>query len=79
MLRVRKDGGWAWMVLLGAFISMFLETGIVKAFGVLLPVIRDEFSTDTWVIGLSISLIPGFGALTCKAKMFFYLLYTAPE
>ena len=62
----KKEGGWAWMVMLGAFISTFLETGIVKALGVLLPVLRDQFATDTWVIGLSIALIPGFGALICK-------------
>ena len=66
MRRVRIDQDWAWIVMIGTFLAMFLETGIVKALGVLLPVLRQQFITDTWVIGLSIAMMPGFGALTCK-------------
>ena len=61
-----KDSGWSWIVSLGAFVAMMLETGMVKCLGVLLPDLREQFSTDTWVIGLAISLAPGFGAVTCK-------------
>ena len=63
---IMKDSGWSWIVTVGAFVAMMLETGIVKCLGVLLPEIRDQFSTDTWVIGLAISLVPGFGAVTCE-------------
>ncbi|XP_072044768.1 monocarboxylate transporter 13-like [Amphiura filiformis] len=60
-----KDKGWAWMITLAAFISMALETGTIKSLGVMLPSLRQQFSTQTWVIGLSIALAPGFGAVTC--------------
>ena len=66
MSRVSMDKGWAWIVLIGAFIALFLETGVIKAFGVLLPTLRQQLETDTWLVGLSIALMPGFGAFTCK-------------
>ena len=70
MLNFEKDKGWAWIVSIGTFIAVFIDIGIVKSLGVLLPTLRQQFSTDTWVIGLSIALIPGFGALTCKTLLF---------
>ena len=66
MQPITKDSGWSWAVLAGAFVAMVLETGMVKSLGVLLLELREQFSTDTWVIGLAISLAPGFGAATCK-------------
>ena len=45
---------------------MFLETGMIKSLGVLLPELREQFTAQTWVIGLAISLIPGFGVVTCE-------------
>ncbi len=65
-----KDRGWAWIVTLATFITTALGSGTLKALGVMLPTLRQQFSTQTWVIGLSIALTPGFGAMTCK-----YLLY----
>ena len=64
MIGVEVDKGWAWLVCLGRFMAMFLETGMVKALGVLLPVLREQFATETWIIGVVISLVPGFGAIT---------------
>ena len=61
-----KDGGWAWIVCAGAFVALLLETGMVKALGLLLPALREEFSSSTWLIGLIIAFVPGFGAVTCK-------------
>ena len=63
-----KDGGWAWIVCAGAFVALLLETGMVKGLGLLLPALREEFSSFTWVIGLIISLVPGFGAIACKTN-----------
>ncbi|XP_072025020.1 uncharacterized protein [Amphiura filiformis] len=65
MSTVRKDGSWAWLVCFGIFVALFIETGLVKSLGVLLPDLREQFSTQTWVIGLAISSVPGFGAVTC--------------
>ena len=62
----RKDTGWSWLICFGAFVVYFLESGLVKCLGVLLPALRAEFQTHTWVIGLIISLMPGYGAVTCK-------------
>ncbi|XP_072051825.1 monocarboxylate transporter 6-like [Amphiura filiformis] len=56
---------WAWMVCLGTFIIMILETGLIKSLGVLLPVLQQQFTTKTWIVGLMISLVPGIGAVTC--------------
>ena len=61
-----KDDGWAWIVCAGAFVALLLETGMVKGLGLLLPALREEFSAYTWVIGLIISLVPGFGAIACE-------------
>ena len=63
---MEKDGDWAWIISVGVFVGMFLETGMVKSLGVLLPELREQFSAYTWVIGLAISLIPGFGVVTCE-------------
>ncbi|XP_072020273.1 monocarboxylate transporter 12-like [Amphiura filiformis] len=64
MYRSNKDSGWSWVVCCGSFIAFLLETGIVKALRLLLPSLKEQFSTNTWVIGLIISLAPGFGAIT---------------
>ena len=45
---------------------MFLETGVVKSLGVLLPDIREQFATKTWVVGFAIALVPGLGAVVCE-------------
>ncbi|XP_072023377.1 monocarboxylate transporter 11-like [Amphiura filiformis] len=60
-----KDQGWAWIITLASFISMALTTGTVKSLGVMLPTLREQFSTQTWVIGLSISLTTAFGIVAC--------------
>ena len=61
-----KDQGRSWMVLVAAIILNLIETGVVKSLGVLLIDIREQFSTHTWVIGLAISLSPGFGSIICE-------------
>ena len=64
---MHKDSGWSWLVSIGAFGAFFLETGMVKSLGVFLPELREQFSTHTWKMGFTISLSPGFGAVTCKS------------
>ena len=48
------------------FVLMFLETGVFKSLGVLLPDIREQFSTNTWVIGLATAFVPGLGSVVCE-------------
>ena len=61
-----KDSGRSWAVAVATFLLMFIETGVVKSLGVLLPDIREQFATKTWVIGFAISLVPGFGSMICE-------------
>ena len=63
---IHKDAGWSWVVAACTSFLLFIETGVIKSLGVLLPDIREEFATHTWVIGLAISLTQGFASLTCK-------------
>ena len=63
---MKKDSGWSWIICIGASFATFLETGMIKSLGVLLPELREQFTAQTWVIGLAISLIPGFTVITCE-------------
>ena len=67
----RKDQGRSWIVLVAASFLQLIETGMVKCLGVLLIDIREQFSTHTWIIGLAISLSPGFGSIICEFIYFF--------
>ena len=61
------DGFRSWIVALGAFITVLLVNGSLKSLGVMLPEIQKEFAdTNTGVIGLTLTLGHGFGALLCK-------------
>ena len=64
--RFKKDTGFSWLVSFASSVVWFLETGIIKSLGVLLPALQCEFSADTWVIGLLVSLIPGYGSVSCE-------------
>ena len=46
-----SEGGWGWTIVLGGFTIMFIFNGTLKAFGVLLITIKDDFDTDLWTIG----------------------------
>ncbi|XP_072020408.1 monocarboxylate transporter 12-like [Amphiura filiformis] len=45
------------LTLLSVWTILFLESGIVKAFGVFVPVLQDQFATYTRTIGVIVSLI----------------------
>ena len=66
MLAHHRDVGRSWLILFGASCLMFVETGVVKSLGVLLPSIREQMATKTWVVGFAISLTPGFGSIVCE-------------
>ena len=55
IMTVDKDSSWSWVVSAGAFITLLLYNGVVKSLGVLLPVLSQQFSQKSWVIGLCIS------------------------
>ena len=74
-----KDNTWSWWISLGAFIIYFLSAGMIKGLGVMLPVLREQFTTQTWVIGMIISLVTGFGSVACKflISMSYYVMRIA--
>ena len=65
---VERDSAWSWVAATGIFIIVLLVSGLKKSLGVLLPHLQEEFVTDTWVIGLSVSLGQALGAILCKFK-----------
>ena len=60
------DDLWAWVVATFAFMYYILVFGTIKSLGVLLPHIQEEFSTETWIIGMIVSLGYVFGTLLSK-------------
>ena len=62
----KKDGTRSWLVLAVATFIMFLEVGIFKSFSVLLPELKEQFDTYTWIVGSGIAIMTGFG--TCIGK-----------
>ena len=56
-----KDNGRSWLLLANVTFSMLLDLGTIKALSVLLPSMKEQFHTQTWIVGSSISIIQGFG------------------
>ncbi|XP_038076752.1 monocarboxylate transporter 13-like [Patiria miniata] len=53
-----KAGGWAGPVaVLTMWTYCFMSTGVIKALGVMLPTLRDQFETKSWVIGWITSMV----------------------
>ncbi len=52
MPEVEVDKGWSWLVCAGCVLARFLETGTLKALGVLLPALREQFDTKTRIIAM---------------------------
>ncbi|XP_072014386.1 monocarboxylate transporter 6-like isoform X1 [Amphiura filiformis] len=58
---IAKDIKWSWVILAAVTFIMFLEAAILKGFSVLLPDLKEQLSSQTWVIGSLISIITGWG------------------
>ena len=57
----KKDGKWSWVVLCVVTLTVFLEMGTIKALSVLLPDMKEELSSHTWIVGSCISIITAMG------------------
>ena len=57
----KKDGKWSWLVLCVVTSTVFLETGTIKGLSVLLPDMKEELSSETWIVGSCIAIITGVG------------------
>ncbi len=62
--REKTDTKFSWFILTMVTFIVFLEAGIVKAFAVLLPDLKEHLSSQTWIIGSCISIIYGLGFVT---------------
>ncbi|XP_072035493.1 monocarboxylate transporter 13-like [Amphiura filiformis] len=58
-----KDNATSWVVLGAVTFSIFLEIGVVKSFSVLLPAIKEQFETYTWVVGSAVAISHGWGSV----------------
>ena len=61
-----KDNAQSWLVLGVVTFGVLLEIGIIKSFSVLLPNIKEQLGTQTWIIGSAIGMITGSGYLMGK-------------
>lgn len=69
------DGGWGWMVLIGAFVSYFIADGWAYSFGVLFPEMVDYFEESkgntalvpTLIYGIPMVISPFICAITAVA------------
>lgn len=57
-----KDSGWAWVVLVGAFISHFLTCGFEKGYSILYIEIIEKYGT-------SASLAAGLGGISAAIRL----------
>ena len=53
------DTGHAWLILFANSCVLFLSEGLRKALSVILPTLKDQFETHTWLIGIMIALMHG--------------------
>ena len=53
------DTGYSWLILIADNILVFLCEGLRKSLSVLLPTLKDQFETHTWLIGIMIALTHG--------------------
>ena len=50
------EGGWGWVVVGSCFIVEFIVCGTLKALGVLISPMKDDFGKDVWIFGSIVSL-----------------------
>ena len=56
-----RETARSWLVLGVVTFSIFLDVGIIKGFSVLLPELKEQLVSQTWIIGSSIGILTGFG------------------
>ncbi|XP_072036207.1 monocarboxylate transporter 13-like [Amphiura filiformis] len=71
-----KDNATSWLVLSVVTFSVFLEIGTVKGFSVLLPDLKEQLDTQTWIVGSSIAIITAFGYLLGLSSGFFVKVFS---
>ena len=62
-----RETARSWLVLGVVTFSIFLDVGITKGFSVLLPELKEQLVSQTWIIGSSIGILTGFGFVLGKS------------
>ncbi len=52
----RRDEGYSWVILACVFVVAFFHLGIIKVFGVFIPVLVKELDLNMWAVGFSVSM-----------------------
>ena len=50
------DKGYSWVILSCVFVIAFFHLGIIKAFGVFVPVLVEQLDLNMWAIGFCVSV-----------------------
>ncbi|XP_038046376.1 monocarboxylate transporter 13-like [Patiria miniata] len=46
-----REGGWGWVAVFSAFLAELIVYGSLKAFGVLITSMKEDFQTNLWIVG----------------------------
>ncbi|XP_038049220.1 monocarboxylate transporter 11-like [Patiria miniata] len=60
-----REGGWGWAVVLACFMTEFIICGNLKALGVLITYMKEDFGTELWVVGSIVSLHYAVQSIMC--------------
>ena len=51
-----RDKGYSWVILSCVFVIAFFHLGIIKVFGVFVPVLVEQLDLNMWAIGFCVSV-----------------------
>lgn len=64
--RLRRDGGYAWVVFLAAFFAQFAQSSVYNAYGVLMVVYTDVFEEDKTTVSVGAAIIMTVTSVTSR-------------
>ena len=64
----------AYLMAVGAAVCAFFADGALKAMGVMMLDIQEDFASKTWIIGSIASLITGIGCLFGKYNIYLLII-----
>ncbi|XP_041478853.1 monocarboxylate transporter 7-like [Lytechinus variegatus] len=62
---------WGYVIVLSKFVILFIDTGIAKSFGVLIPTMVERLDSDYATVGLMCSMPSSFSHLLCPFVKYF--------
>ncbi len=61
-----KEDIRSWIALVAISFTDFFDYGVVKSFGVILPVLKEQLSLQTWIAGSSVAFMIACGSAMGK-------------